>query len=108
MIDIKCLRSTLAKPRVAQPHRWEPRMGMFAKLLGKESAPPPKPVERAVIVEFDYIGSTDLAPSLASRINWRLRSTRRRSVSLTATKLLQTAAMVRSICTVQTLTVFLK
>jgi|ERR1700730_3203459 len=35
-------------------------MGMFAKLFGKESAPPPKPVEHAVVVKFDYIGSTDL------------------------------------------------
>jgi hypothetical protein len=35
---------------------------MFAKLFGKESAAPPKPVEHAVIVKFDYIGSTDLTP----------------------------------------------
>jgi hypothetical protein len=37
-------------------------MAMFAKLFGKESAPPPKSVEHAVVVKFDYIGSTDLTP----------------------------------------------
>jgi hypothetical protein len=37
-------------------------MGMFAKLFGKDSAPPQKPVDHAVVVKFDYIGSTDLTP----------------------------------------------
>jgi len=37
-------------------------MGMFAKLFGKDSAPPLKPVDHAVVVNFDYIGSTDLTP----------------------------------------------
>jgi hypothetical protein len=35
-------------------------MGIFAKLIGKTSAPPPKRVDHAVLVNFDYIGSTDL------------------------------------------------
>ena len=35
-------------------------MGMFAKLFGKESVTPPKRVDHAVLVNFDYIGSTDL------------------------------------------------
>jgi hypothetical protein len=35
-------------------------MGMFAKLFGKQSAPPPKGVDHAVLVNFEYIGSTDL------------------------------------------------
>ena len=61
MIGIKCLRLTLVKPRVAQPHQvGAPRMGIFAKLIGKTSAPPPKRVDHAVLVNFDYIGSTDL------------------------------------------------
>ena len=37
-------------------------MGIFAKLFGKDSGPPAKPVEHAVVVKFDYIGSTDLTP----------------------------------------------
>ncbi len=35
-------------------------MSMFAKLFGKESTPPPKRVDHAVLVNFDYIGTTDL------------------------------------------------
>ena len=35
-------------------------MSWFAKLFGKPSAPPPKQVDHAVLVKFDYIGSTDL------------------------------------------------
>ena len=35
-------------------------MGMFAKLFGKQPAPSPKRVDHAVLVNFDYIGSTDL------------------------------------------------
>jgi hypothetical protein len=35
-------------------------MSMFAKLFGKQPAPPPKGVDHAVLVNFDYIGSTDL------------------------------------------------
>jgi hypothetical protein len=35
-------------------------MGMFAKLFGKTSTPPPKQADHAVLVNFDYIGSTDL------------------------------------------------
>jgi hypothetical protein len=35
-------------------------VGMFAKLFGKHPAPPPKLVDHAVLVNFDYIGSTDL------------------------------------------------
>ena len=38
-------------------------MGIFAKLLGKKSGPPAKPVEHAVVVKFDYVGSTDLSSS---------------------------------------------
>ena len=35
-------------------------MSVFGKLFGKTSRPPPKPVDHAVLVNFDYIGSTDL------------------------------------------------
>jgi hypothetical protein len=37
-------------------------MSVFAKLFGKKSTPPPKQVDHAVLVNFDYIGSTDLTP----------------------------------------------
>jgi len=37
-------------------------MGLLAKLFGKAPAPPPKQVDHAVLVNFDYIGSRDLTP----------------------------------------------
>ena len=35
-------------------------MGVLSRLFGKKSAPPPRSPEQAVIVKFDYMGSTDL------------------------------------------------
>jgi hypothetical protein len=37
-------------------------MGLFSKLFGKDSRIEVKPPEHAVVVHFDYVGSTDLQP----------------------------------------------
>lgn len=49
------------------------RMGLFSKLIGDKSTPTDKPVEHAVIVNFQYGGSTDLQPIFA--LEHRLEAT---------------------------------
>jgi hypothetical protein len=40
-------------------------MGLLSKVFGGKSQPDDKPVEHAVVVNFDYGGSTDLQPIFA-------------------------------------------
>jgi hypothetical protein len=37
-------------------------LGIFSKIFGSKAEPAAKPMEHAVVVHFDYIGSTDLQP----------------------------------------------
>lgn len=41
------------------------KMNILSRIFGSKSEPPAKPVEHAVIVNFTYIGSTDLSPLFA-------------------------------------------
>jgi hypothetical protein len=40
-------------------------MGLFSRMFGGTREPVEKPIEHAVVVHFDYIGSTDLQPLFA-------------------------------------------